>query len=75
MAAQIASLPFSHGAFDLVCALDIVEHVDDDDAALSEISRVAEPSGAHGPALGAAARRSLDGIRQFCRPPAPLRAR
>jgi SAM-dependent methyltransferase len=41
MAAQIGSLPFAHGAFDLVCALDIVEHVDDDDAALSEISRVA----------------------------------
>jgi SAM-dependent methyltransferase len=41
MAAQIGSLPFADGAFDLVCALDIVEHVDDDDAALSEISRVA----------------------------------
>jgi SAM-dependent methyltransferase len=43
MAAQIGSLPFSGGAFDLVCALDIVEHVDDDDAALSEIARVAAP--------------------------------
>lgn len=37
----ISSLPFTGGAFDLVCALDIVEHVDDEDAALSEIVRVA----------------------------------
>jgi SAM-dependent methyltransferase len=40
---QVTSLPFAGGAFDLVCALDIVEHVDDDDGALSEISRVAKP--------------------------------
>jgi SAM-dependent methyltransferase len=46
MVAQISSLPFSGGAFDLVCALDIVEHVDDDDAALREIARVAS-AGAH----------------------------
>jgi SAM-dependent methyltransferase len=46
MLAQISSLPFADGAFDLVCALDIVEHVDDDDAALREIARVASP-GAH----------------------------
>jgi SAM-dependent methyltransferase len=46
MVAEISSLPFPDGAFDLVCALDIVEHVDDDDAALSEIARVAR-SGAH----------------------------
>jgi SAM-dependent methyltransferase len=46
MVAQITSLPFPDTTFDLVCALDIVEHVDDDDAALSEIARVASP-GAH----------------------------
>jgi SAM-dependent methyltransferase len=39
----ISSLPFGCGAFDLVCALDIVEHVDDDDLAWSELSRVAAP--------------------------------
>lgn len=39
----ISSLPFADGAFDLVCALDIVEHVDDDDAAWSEIARMAAP--------------------------------
>ena len=38
---QVTSLPFASGSFGLVCALDIVEHVDDEDAALSEISRVA----------------------------------
>ena len=37
---HVTSLPFASGSFGLVCALDIVEHVDDDDAALAEISRV-----------------------------------
>ena len=39
----VTSIPFADGAFDLVCAFDIVEHVVDDDAALSELSRVAAP--------------------------------
>jgi SAM-dependent methyltransferase len=39
----VSSLPFPDGVFDLVCALDIVEHVEDDDDALSELSRVAAP--------------------------------
>jgi SAM-dependent methyltransferase len=42
---QVTSLPFADGAFDLVCALDIIEHVDDEDGALSELSRVAKPGG------------------------------
>jgi len=42
---QVTSLPFANGAFDLVCALDIIEHVDDEDGALSELSRVAKPGG------------------------------
>jgi len=38
----VTALPFASGSFDLVCALDIVEHVDDEDGALAEISRVAK---------------------------------
>ena len=37
----VTSLPFRDESFDLVCALDIVEHVDDDNKAWSELSRVA----------------------------------
>jgi SAM-dependent methyltransferase len=43
---QVTSLPFADGAFDLVCALDIIEHVDDGDGALSELSRVAKAGAA-----------------------------
>jgi SAM-dependent methyltransferase len=43
--APVTSLPFPDGAFDLVCALDIVEHVGDDDRALAELARVAAPGG------------------------------
>jgi SAM-dependent methyltransferase len=39
----VTSIPFPDGAFDLVCALDIVEHVGDEDGALAELSRVAAP--------------------------------
>lgn len=44
--ALITSLPFADASFDLVCALDIVEHVDDDAAALGVLSRVARPGAA-----------------------------
>jgi SAM-dependent methyltransferase len=39
---QVTALPFVNGAFDLVCALDIIEHVEDEDGALRELSRVAK---------------------------------
>jgi SAM-dependent methyltransferase len=42
---DIASLPLCSGAFDLVCALDIIEHVENDDEALAEIVRVSRPGG------------------------------
>jgi len=44
--ALVSSLPFRDGVFDLVCAFDVVEHVDDDDRALAELSRVAAPGAA-----------------------------
>jgi SAM-dependent methyltransferase len=43
---MVSKLPFPDQVFDPVCALDIIEHVDDEDAALSEISRVAMPGAA-----------------------------
>ncbi len=39
--ASISALPCADESFDLVCALDILEHVLDDDKALRELSRVA----------------------------------
>ena len=42
-AASLTALPFADGAFGLICAMDIVEHVAEDAAALSELSRVAAP--------------------------------
>jgi SAM-dependent methyltransferase len=39
----VSALPFPDASFTLVCAFDIIEHVDDEDAALSELSRVATP--------------------------------
>jgi SAM-dependent methyltransferase len=38
-------LPYRDGAFDLVTALDVIEHLDDDVAALKEIHRVLRPGG------------------------------
>ena len=40
---MIGKLPCADDSFDLVCALDIVEHVADDDGALAELARVAAP--------------------------------
>src|SRR5918998_2562281 len=38
-------LPYEDGTFDLVTALDVVEHLDDDLAGLSEMRRVLRPGG------------------------------
>ncbi|HKC19892.1 MAG TPA: class I SAM-dependent methyltransferase, partial [Candidatus Dormibacteraeota bacterium] len=38
-------LPFADGAFGLITALDVIEHIDDDRAALREALRVLQPGG------------------------------
>jgi SAM-dependent methyltransferase len=43
---MIGDLPFVNGSFDLVCAMDIIEHVEDDVGALNELTRVLAPRGA-----------------------------
>ena len=42
---KVTCLPFASNSLDLVCAFDIIEHVADDDGALSEVSRIAKPGG------------------------------
>jgi SAM-dependent methyltransferase len=44
--ADITALPFPNASFDLVCAFDIVEHVEDDRLAFREIARVARSGAA-----------------------------
>ncbi len=39
---EITALPFPDGSFDLVCAFDIVEHIEDDRQAFRELGRVAK---------------------------------
>ncbi len=41
----ITALPFADARFDLICACDVVEHVEDDRAAFAELARVARPGG------------------------------
>ncbi len=43
--AEIEDLPFEPGTFDLVTALDVLEHIQDDKNALSSIIRVCKPGG------------------------------
>jgi SAM-dependent methyltransferase len=46
VAAEAPLLPFGDGAFDIVTAYDVVEHVEDDRAFLLELARVLAPGGA-----------------------------
>lgn len=43
--ASITDLPFEEEGFDLVCAFDVIEHVDDDRLAVREMLRVCNPRG------------------------------
>lgn len=42
---SIKALPFSNEEFDVVCAFDVLEHIDDDKLAVSEIRRVCKKNG------------------------------
>jgi SAM-dependent methyltransferase len=42
---EITALPFAEGRFDLVAAFDVVEHVEDDQRAIAELTRVMGPAG------------------------------
>jgi SAM-dependent methyltransferase len=42
---EIGTLPFSDREFDLVCAFDVIEHVEDDRTVFSEVSRVLKDDG------------------------------
>jgi SAM-dependent methyltransferase len=46
VAAEAPKLPFRDGAFDLVTAYDVIEHVEDDRAFVAELARVLAPGGA-----------------------------
>jgi SAM-dependent methyltransferase len=43
--ASVTALPFPNAVFELVCALDVIEHVQDSDAALAELARVVVHNG------------------------------
>jgi SAM-dependent methyltransferase len=45
VAADLTALPFRDATFDVVTALDVIEHIADDAAALGEIARVLRPGG------------------------------
>jgi len=45
IAANAYSLPFSENAFEVVCATDVLEHVEDPGLLLAEASRVMKPNG------------------------------
>lgn len=46
LSSDSTALPFGSGCFDCVVALDVLEHIEDDRAALREIARVTRPGGA-----------------------------
>ena len=45
VAADITALPFEDGAFDAILCSHVLEHVEDDRAAMAELARVLRPGG------------------------------
>ena len=45
VAGILPTLPCQSGSFDVVCALDVIEHVTDDDSAVQELVRICKPGG------------------------------
>ncbi|MFH1809187.1 MAG: class I SAM-dependent methyltransferase [Pseudomonadota bacterium] len=45
VAGDVLALPFRDGSFELVTALDLLEHLDDDDRGVAELLRVVAPGG------------------------------
>lgn len=43
--ASLTELPFEDGEFDVICAFDVVEHIEDDQLAIAEIHRCLRPGG------------------------------
>jgi SAM-dependent methyltransferase len=46
IAGSVLEMPFADGAFDLAVSLDVIEHLEDDVAALRELRRTVAPGGA-----------------------------
>ncbi|MBI1921724.1 MAG: class I SAM-dependent methyltransferase [Geobacter sp.] len=45
LSGEITDLPFGNGKFDLVCAFDVIEHVEEDRRVFGEVSRVLKEGG------------------------------
>src|SRR5947209_3707452 len=45
VAAELTALPFASCLFELVCAFDVIEHIEDDARVFGEISRVLKDNG------------------------------
>lgn len=45
VSAEITDLPFCDGTFELICAFDVIEHVEDDRRVFGEVSRVLKEGG------------------------------
>jgi SAM-dependent methyltransferase len=43
--ASLTDLPFEDDSYDIICAFDVIEHIEDDIKAIEEIHRVLKPNG------------------------------